>query len=178
MTIAAPPGYEALGRILERALQQAATGKGHERHAVGGEPWHEQHIVRTNMRAGNDGHAVGQAEKKLDEGKRMDTEAAVKEYLGAIVYAAAAVETRERLATVPAMASQVKVDTATYGKIGVDLDAGVNAAGDGQPRGGEAVSERMLLRLYDRVEELEKRVAELDAEISLVRLKYMSDEGR
>lgn len=93
----APAGYEQLAGILDRALKQAAVGKGAERHARG-EPWHEQLIVQRGLRAGNVGFAVGQAIKKLDEGELLPRERAVAEFLGAIVYAAAAIKTLEELA--------------------------------------------------------------------------------
>lgn len=94
------PGYEHLHRILAEAFQQSATGKGRQRHATEHatgqvKPWHEQSIVQTTMAHGL-GFATGQAEKKLREAQRMEKEAAIREILGAIVYAAAAVYVLEQ----------------------------------------------------------------------------------
>lgn len=96
-TINVPDGFEELGKIFERAIQQSANGKGSERHQVDGEPWHEQFICKKGLRAGNAGFAIGQASKKLDEGERMAPDSAVREFLGALVYGAAAIYTLETL---------------------------------------------------------------------------------
>ena len=43
MKIEIPNGYEALGLVLNQAINQAAKGKGKERHAIG-EPFYQQPI--------------------------------------------------------------------------------------------------------------------------------------
>lgn len=83
--------YAALQAILDEALHQSAQGKGAERHADG-KPWTEQPIMRICETVGT-GFAHGQALKKLGEAagmlKRGEIDAARREVLGAIVYAAA-----------------------------------------------------------------------------------------
>lgn len=83
-------GYEDLRRILNMAYDQAARGKGKERHGVKGEVWSRQPIIRHQLAFGP-GFALGQAAKKMEEAQFLDSEAAKFEILGAIVYAAAAI---------------------------------------------------------------------------------------
>jgi hypothetical protein len=81
--------YRELARILKRAYDQAATGKGHQRHARKNEPWHEQHIiVRGRVYRGG---CLYQADKKAEESLGLDRDAAIRELLGAICYLAAEV---------------------------------------------------------------------------------------
>lgn len=84
--------YHSLKGVLDRAYHQAAYGKGSERHADG-QPFHEQPIMQIAASHGI-GFLTGQAEKKMREAigmlKRGQHEAAQRELLGAIVYAAAA----------------------------------------------------------------------------------------
>ena len=82
--------YDSLAQVLKEALLQAAEGKGRERHAVGDTPFEEQPICFISRQVGI-GFALGQAIKKAIESQRLDTEAAVRELLGAINYLAAAV---------------------------------------------------------------------------------------
>jgi hypothetical protein len=88
------PGYEKLHSVLMRALNQAATGKGHERHA-NDDPFHEQIMC---YMAGQLGIAapVFQVVKKSVEACRLPYPANVNELLGAINYAAGAVIELER----------------------------------------------------------------------------------
>lgn len=88
-------GYDALRDVLRRAVEQAARGKGRERHAAAGEPFHEQQIVKLCVWSGSPGFAIGQACKKALESQRLDAGRAVAELLGAINYLAAAVIVRE-----------------------------------------------------------------------------------
>lgn len=81
--------YASLRSILNEAYEQAASGKGKERHA-NGNPWEEQPIAEIGRMVGV-GFNTGQAIKKLQESTRMDPEAACRELLGAIVYAASAI---------------------------------------------------------------------------------------
>lgn len=85
-----PDGYDKLREVLRRAVEQAAVGKGKERHAHG-EPFHEQKIVKLTEWTGGTGFAVGQACKKALESTRLPRDRAVAELLGAINYLAAAV---------------------------------------------------------------------------------------
>ena len=82
-------GYEALESVLARAYEQAASGKGAERHAQA-QPFDEQPMQKLIALYGP-GFALGQAGKKSQEAMRMDTPAAVRELLGAINYLAGAV---------------------------------------------------------------------------------------
>lgn len=81
------PNYEELARVLNTAYQQAANGKGKERHAEG-EPFEEQIICEVARRVGL-GYTSGQAVKKIYESKRLPKDAAIAELLGAINYIAA-----------------------------------------------------------------------------------------
>lgn len=83
------PGYEKLANVLVRAHDQAAYGKGHERHATG-QPFHEQPIL-TLTRLYGTGFAFGQAGKKMQESQRLPKDAAVRELLGAMNYIAASI---------------------------------------------------------------------------------------
>lgn len=86
-------GYELLANILTDAFEQASTGKGKERHGRG-LPWHKQAIFTLGRQYGPGGTGF-QAAKKIGEAmgmiERGDFEAAEREILGTIVYAAATV---------------------------------------------------------------------------------------
>lgn len=94
----APPSntpYGELERILKLAFNQAANGKGKERHAtgpVGFRPWHQQPILENARQVGPGGPAL-QVMKKSQESVTMagnrNFSGAKAEALGAIVYAAA-----------------------------------------------------------------------------------------
>ena len=83
------PGYEKLQDVLERAYQQAAIGKGKERHA-NNEPFHEQ-VMQTGAQRFGHGALLFQAFKKSEESQRLPLDRAVNELLGAINYLAGAV---------------------------------------------------------------------------------------
>lgn len=82
-------GYEQLAAVLEAAYDQAAKGKGAERHA-NSKPFHEQPMQDLIALYGP-GFALGQAAKKMQEAQRMNRDAAERELLGAINYIAGAV---------------------------------------------------------------------------------------
>lgn len=86
------PGYEPLQRILSAAYDQSANGKGRERHA-GGRPFEDQPIMVIGRMVGL-GYQTGQIMKKSQEAvgmvSRGQHDAAKRELLGVIVYAAAA----------------------------------------------------------------------------------------
>ena len=92
MTIDIPEGYEALGEALAAAVEQAARGKGSERHAEKGEAFSDQLIFEIPRRLGacGSGFLLGQAVKKIYESARLGPERARAEILGAINYLAAA----------------------------------------------------------------------------------------
>lgn len=85
--------YSALRRVLDDAFTQASEGKGRDRHADG-EAFHDQPWSRITSAVGL-GFPLGQAAKKIEEGKRLadagEPGRAVAEWLGAIVYLAMAV---------------------------------------------------------------------------------------
>ena len=90
-----PHPYIELQRIMTLAYQQAASGKGKQRHAfgpVGFRPWHEQPILVNARQVGPGGPAL-QVMKKMQEATGMagngNYAGARAEALGAMVYAAA-----------------------------------------------------------------------------------------
>lgn len=88
-----PGPYALLEAILENAYEQAAFGKGKDRHA-NGKPFDRQPIMEIARMVGV-GYQTGQAMKKCQEATSMaargEQEAAISELLGAINYCAAAV---------------------------------------------------------------------------------------
>ena len=89
------PGYEQLAAVLQRAYDQAARGKGKERHA-NGKAFHVQ-PMQDLIRLHGVGFATGQASKKASEALGLPTvERQVAEILGAIVYLSGAVIAIER----------------------------------------------------------------------------------
>lgn len=91
--VMAVPGYELLADVLHRAFNQAAIGKGKERHA-NGEPFDEQ-VMQDGARRFGVGALLFQAFKKSEESQRLPVERGIAELLGAIVYLAGAVIRRE-----------------------------------------------------------------------------------
>jgi len=89
--------YQSLRRVLDLALDQAANGKGKERHANEGEPFEKQKICEIARRVGL-AFPIGQAIKKAEESVRLGLDAGIRENLGAIKYLAAAVIVMEETA--------------------------------------------------------------------------------
>ncbi|QBQ72057.1 hypothetical protein Milano_035 [Agrobacterium phage Milano] len=104
-------GYELLANILTDAFEQASTGKGKERHGRG-LPWHEQAILTLGRQYGPGGTGF-QAAKKIGEAmgmiERGEYEAAEREILGTIVYAAATLALVREKAKRPVITNE-KVD--------------------------------------------------------------------
>lgn len=88
------PGYEALAAVLHQAYDQAASGKGHERHAQA-LPFDQQPMQKLVDLYGQ-GFALGQAAKKSQESMRLPYERARAELLGGINYLAGAVIALDR----------------------------------------------------------------------------------
>lgn len=88
------PGYESLARVLHRAYDQAAKGKGAERHACS-RPFTEQPMQSISELLGNETGLLYQAMKKIQESQRLDQDAAIRELLGAINYIAGAIVFKE-----------------------------------------------------------------------------------
>ncbi|MGH2959481.1 MAG: hypothetical protein ACRDKE_07730 [Solirubrobacterales bacterium] len=84
--LAIRPGYEPLAQILDDALEQAQTGKGHERHAEDGQPWLEQPVfdIPRALEEFGPGVSAGQFAKKMHEAWRLPHPARRREILGAI----------------------------------------------------------------------------------------------
>lgn len=81
-------GYEQLADVLKAAYDQAAKGKGKERHA-NDLPFHEQRMQTISGLLGSDSGMAFQAIKKLTEGLQFDdNERRERELLGAINYIA------------------------------------------------------------------------------------------
>ena len=76
---------------LMGAYDQAATGKGKERHASDGENFEDQQIVQFGRWMGSAHFQCGQAAKKALESCRLPADAAIQELYGVINYAAAAI---------------------------------------------------------------------------------------
>lgn len=89
--VAAMPEYQELARILDEALQQAQSGKGHERHGAGHGSFEDQRIVQINEQLGSNHGALYQACKKAQESAGLPYERGRVDLLGAINYIAAAV---------------------------------------------------------------------------------------
>jgi hypothetical protein len=80
--------YKSLREVLDAAFDQAANGKGKERHARGN-PFEKQHMQTISQLINTDRGMAFQAIKKLTEGLDMaDTHARERELLGAINYIA------------------------------------------------------------------------------------------
>lgn len=80
------PGYDSLLEVLIRAYDQAASGKGAERHGQD-KPFEDQPMQKLIDLYGV-GFSLGQAGKKAQESMRLDHDAAIRELLGAINYIA------------------------------------------------------------------------------------------
>lgn len=82
-------GYDDLFNVLALAYDQAARGKGKERHA-NDKPFNQQPLMQLADKFGT-GFLLGQASKKLEECTGLPYGQDIKEILGAIVYSCAAV---------------------------------------------------------------------------------------
>jgi hypothetical protein len=89
------PGYEDLAAILIGAYEQSAKGKGLQRHAKGNTvPFKDQRILALARDAGIGAHTYQISKKAMEAGDmvgRGDFQAAIHEFRGVIVYAAAAI---------------------------------------------------------------------------------------
>lgn len=82
--------YAALDAVLARAWQQAACGKGAERHGQS-KSFTEQPMQTISDLLNTQSGMLYQAMKKIQESTRMDRDAAVRELLGAVNYIAGAI---------------------------------------------------------------------------------------
>ncbi len=81
------PGYEQLAAVLQAAFDQAAKGKGAERHA-NDLPFHGQRMQSISALLDSDAGMAYQVCKKVAEARGMPHDARERELLGAIVYTA------------------------------------------------------------------------------------------
>lgn len=89
------PDYHSLWNVLTRAYEQAAAGKGKERHAQG-QPFEQQPMqLISDLISSPDGLHY-QAIKKIQESRRLSPEAEIKELLGAINYIAGIIIYKEK----------------------------------------------------------------------------------
>ena len=85
------PKYDSLYKVLIAAYNQAANGKGKERHQLNDEEhFEEQKICEIARRLSVD-YNLGQAVKKIYESKRLADGRDIAELYGAINYIAAAI---------------------------------------------------------------------------------------
>jgi hypothetical protein len=87
--------YGTLRDVLNRAFDQAARGKGHERHGRG-LSFEDQPTQIISDLLDSDAGLAFQAIKKVNEGMRLEHDAKIKEMLGAINYIASIVIHMER----------------------------------------------------------------------------------
>jgi hypothetical protein len=85
------PDYTKLSSVLKAAYDQAARGKGKERHASDGQPFELQPMSAINQVLGSIDGFLYQAAKKAQEARRLPYGRAQAELLGAINYLAGAV---------------------------------------------------------------------------------------
>jgi len=83
------PDYDSVMSVLMDAYQQLSSGKGGERHASGIN-FEDQDMMQIMEGVGIN-FALGQAMKKILEGRRLKINKAREEFLGAIIYLAGAV---------------------------------------------------------------------------------------
>jgi len=81
--------YDVLLKVLIEAFNQAAYGKGKERHASN-DSYDKQPCCSIARKVGL-GFPLGQAMKKIEESIRLETEHGIAELFGAINYIAAAI---------------------------------------------------------------------------------------
>ena len=87
--------YRTLHGVLKRAYDQAATGKGRERHG-GGKPFEEQPMQTISELIESPEGMRYQAIKKIRESARLEHDAQIAELLGAINYIAGLIVYLER----------------------------------------------------------------------------------
>jgi len=88
LTIEVPKGYEKLLNVLVAALDQAANGKGKDRHASAGVQFEDQPMSSISRTLGSVDGMLYQASKKAGESRRLQDGRAQAEILGAINYLA------------------------------------------------------------------------------------------
>ena len=111
------PGYEQLSEVLRAAFDQAAYGKGAERHARGND-FDKQHMQTISTLLGTERGMAFQVCKKLTEGLDMEAyDRFERELLGVIIYTAGIIIWRKKNS--PPTAEVVKPDVAHCPHCGV-----------------------------------------------------------
>lgn len=114
------PGYEQLEDVLRAAFDQAAGGKGAERHG-NGLPFHKQRMQSISELLDTDAGMAFQACKKVSEAMRLPHDARERELLGAINYIAGMVIFHRSRST-------------TFGKLVEQFDEPARGIDDESPR--------------------------------------------
>lgn len=81
---------DSLKKVLDAAFEQAASGKGKERHGSG-KPFTKQPMIAISQMLESAQFCKGQAIKKIVESNGLQGEARTRELLGAINYIAGAI---------------------------------------------------------------------------------------
>lgn len=90
-TVELNPKYDSLYKVLLSAYNQAASGKGKERHQLNNEEYFENQKICEIARRLSTDYNLGQAVKKIYESKRLEGDRGIAELYGAINYIAAAI---------------------------------------------------------------------------------------
>ena len=119
------PGYDSLADVLQRAYDQAANGKGKDRHAGDGVAFENQPMATINREQGSIDGYLYQARKKAIEARRLPHGRAQAELLGAINYLAGAVIALDTWAagTLPQLVGDVPASIGTFECSGADVAA-------------------------------------------------------
>lgn len=96
-----PEGYEGLFTTLYAAFEQAAHGKGHERHASDGVPFEEQSAQQICNLLGTADGMAHQAIKKINEARGLPHARMIAELHGAIIYIAGMIIWHQQNAALP-----------------------------------------------------------------------------
>lgn len=119
MKIEVPERYESLAKVLQAAMDQAAKGKGLERHVINNEPFNEQFICEIARGLNSPAGPLQNAIKKAYESQKLGGQRGIAELLGAINYMAAAVIImQEKENTAYNQAAQIDLPFNYGGKIG------------------------------------------------------------
>lgn len=151
-------GYEQLETILGEALEQAAAGKGKERHATG-QDFEDQPMQLISKLLGDNHGLAFQAIKKVQESLRLPDDRAERELLGAINYIAGMIIfLRETAKSTP------NADELTPSKVKPALrtDSAMNTTTSAGPVPGDTVPLKQYNDLLAQYTQLERRLQELN----------------
>lgn len=155
-------GYEQLEAILNEALEQAAAGKGKERHA--NERSFEDQPMQLISKLTGDNHGLAfQAIKKVQESLRLPDDRAERELLGAINYIAGMIIYLREAANLNAIDCKAGQGI----KYNLGSTVAINAGPVPTDRGIQRKDEDLIPRkhyndLLDQYAALEKRLQEMN----------------